>query len=321
MGIRKGSMKTESSKKSARKAAKSTVSGPKTKRKAASLRESMAKKSAKRTTKKAAKKSVKKAVKKTAKKSVKKAAKKRAKKSVKKAVKKTAQSSVKKAAKGGGKNLAKQKGSHTGLFISLEGGEGAGKSTQIEFLKAELERLGHTVVVTREPGGSPRADIIRELILDDRLVGVNPMAELMLYEASRAQHVAEVIRPALERGDIVLCDRFVDSSVVYQGKARGIPTKQVEELNLIATEGLLPEITFFFDLDPKIGLGRIGSRGVIDRMEREKFEFHQMVYDGYKELAKRNKKRIKRLDATQSRAKISSEILEMVLRKVKKIGR
>lgn len=205
---------------------------------------------------------------------------------------------------------------YSGWFISLEGGEGTGKSTQIATLAQALTERGLTVVVTREPGGSPKADLIRGLILDDRMIGLHPMAELMLYEASRAQHVAEVIRPALEAGKIVLCDRFADSSVVYQGKARGLDAKLVEEANQIASQGLNPDLTLFFDLDPRIGLGRIGSRGVIDRMERERLEFHTMVHDGYKKLARENRARIKTIDASKTREQIANSVLEIVLKKV-----
>lgn len=209
-----------------------------------------------------------------------------------------------------------KKRAYPGLFVTVEGGEGTGKSTQLQILKEQLEAKGHQVIVTREPGGSPKADAIRELILDDRLVGVDPMAELMLYQASRAQHVAEVILPALEAGKVVLCDRYTDSSLVYQGKARGLSAKFVEAANEISTQGLRPDITFFFDLDPRIGLGRIGSRGVIDRMERERFEFHQMVYEGYRALARKDRQRIKRIDASRTREEISEEILASILRKV-----
>ncbi len=204
-----------------------------------------------------------------------------------------------------------------GWFISLEGGEGTGKSTQIAVLAEALSAQGLSVVVTREPGGSPKADLIRSLILDDRMVGLNSMAELMLYEASRAQHIAETIRPALESGKIVLCDRFADSSIVYQGGARGLGLKLVDEANRIATQGLEPDLTLFFDLDPLVGLERIGSRGVIDHMERERLEFHTMVYEGYKRLAQENLVRIKSIDASKTREEISEDILKIVLKKIK----
>jgi dTMP kinase len=196
-----------------------------------------------------------------------------------------------------------------GLFITFEGGEGTGKTTQIARLAKALEAAGRRVVVTREPGGSQIANRIRSLLLDPKSKGLVPMAELFLYEASRAQHVADVIRPALKEGKVVICDRFADSSVVYQGAARGLPASLVGQLNKIATGGLEPRLTFLLDLDPRIGLARVGARGILDRMEKEALGFHKKVRAGYLRLAKANPRRFRVIDSSQSRDGIHEQIL------------
>ncbi|MGZ3710568.1 MAG: dTMP kinase [Bdellovibrionota bacterium] len=207
------------------------------------------------------------------------------------------------------KKPAPQKKTPKGLFITFEGGEGVGKTTQIAKLAQAFEAKGHRVVVTREPGGSKIANRIRSLLLDPEMKGLVSLAELLLYEASRAQHVAEVIRPALELGKVVICDRFADSSVVYQGAARGISGALVEKLNAVATGGLKPNITFVLDLDPRIGLARVGARGILDRMEKEALSFHKAVRKGYKNLLKREPRRCRRINAAESRDRIHEHIL------------
>ncbi|NUM89003.1 MAG: dTMP kinase [Bdellovibrionales bacterium] len=194
------------------------------------------------------------------------------------------------------------------MFITFEGGEGVGKTTQIARLAQRLEKEGREVVVTREPGGSTIANRIRSLILDPRNDGLVPLAELFLYEASRAQHLTDTVLPALARCAVVLCDRFADSSVVYQGAGRKIAPKIVADLNRIATGGLEPDLTFFFDLDPRIGLARVGSRGVMDRMEKEKLSFHQAVRRGYLRLAAVNRRRVVKVDASRSRDDITATV-------------
>lgn len=206
----------------------------------------------------------------------------------------------------------RKRASKKGLFLSFEGGEGSGKSTQIQSLVDRLQAMGEKVVVTREPGGTERANLIRELILNDKLAGISHLAELFLYEASRAQLVSELIRPSLAAGKIIVCDRFADSSLVYQGEARGLDKKLVQTLNRIATGGLNPDITFFLDLDPKIGLKRISQRKVIDRLEKERLEFHRKVYNGYKKLARTHKKRFRVIDARQSPDEIAENIFTFV---------
>ncbi len=196
-----------------------------------------------------------------------------------------------------------------GFFITFEGGEGAGKTTQIAKLAHAFEAAGKTVTVTREPGGSLIANHIRSMILDPKMKGLVPLAELFLYEASRAQHISDTILPALKNGHIVICDRFTDSSVVYQGAARGLDGALVKKLNELATGGLKPSRTFVLDLNPRIGLARVGSRGVLDRMEKEALSFHKAVRAGYHKLARSEKKRIRLIDASRSRDDIHAAIL------------
>ena len=193
-----------------------------------------------------------------------------------------------------------------GIFITLEGPDGAGKTTQIQMMKEYLESLGKTVLLTREPGGTGISEKLREILLDKENAEMSDTTEMMIYAAARAQHVAERIRPALERGDVVICDRFVDSSVAYQGYGRGLGDA-VQEVNRYATDGLEPDRTFFMDLDPAIGRGRIG-KDVQDRMEREKLDFHYRVYEGYLKIWQANSHRVIRLDASRSIDTIQSEI-------------
>lgn len=200
-----------------------------------------------------------------------------------------------------------------GLFLSFEGGEGAGKSTQIQLLAKALEMKGHEVMLTREPGGTEIANRIRAMILDPGMKGLVSLAELFLYEASRAQHVEEKILPALEKGQIVICDRFTDSSVVYQGEARGLDAKLVTLLNKIATQGLSPERTFVLDIDPVAGFERVGRRGAgLDRMESEGMKFHRAVRTGYRKLAAKDKKRVRLVNAAKAAEKVHAEIMKHV---------
>lgn len=212
--------------------------------------------------------------------------------------------------KSGSRRKAK-KALKKGLFLSFEGGEGAGKTTQIRLLAESLGAHGHSVVLTREPGGSEIANRIRGMILDPAMKGLVPLAELFLYEASRAQHLADTVLPALERGDVVICDRFTDSSVVYQGVARGLAAPLIQKLNQIAAGGLMPKRTFLLDLDPREGLARATGRGKgLDRMEAEGLAFHQAVRKGYKALARKDKRRIRVIRADQAPEKVHSDILD-----------
>ena len=190
------------------------------------------------------------------------------------------------------------------MFVSFEGLDGSGKTTQAELLRARLEAEGEEVVATREPGGTELGERIRELVLHGGHVA--PWAEALLYAASRAQHVDEVIRPALARGASVICDRYVDSSVAYQGGARGLGLERVLELNLAAVGGLLPDRTFLLLLDPAEVPARL--RREHDRLEREGDDFHASVDAAYRELAARFPERIVVLDGTRPAEMLAEEV-------------
>jgi dTMP kinase len=195
-----------------------------------------------------------------------------------------------------------------GLFITVEGTDGSGKTTQIKLMEEYIRNKGYNVVLTREPGGTRISEEIRDLILDPTNTDIVPLAEMILYAASRAQHVCEVIKPAVNEGKVVICDRFVDSSYAYQGCGRGVDLKLVADVNRVAIDGMVPEITFFLDIDPKIALQRrINSTGA-DRIEQEKMDFHMRVYEAYKKMALLYPDRIKTIDATETIEQISSQI-------------
>lgn len=188
-----------------------------------------------------------------------------------------------------------------GYLITFEGPDGAGKTTVIDKLVQKLpENLQKRVLITREPGGSKISENIRTIILDPENKEMDDRTEALLYAAQRSQHVSEVIRPALAAGKIVLSDRFIDSSLTYQGVGRNLGIDEVKQINDFGTGGLEPDLTLFLDLDPAVGLARIEKEraGQEDRLEQEKLAFHQKVYDGYKELLKLYPDRIKKVDAS-----------------------
>ncbi len=195
-----------------------------------------------------------------------------------------------------------------GIFISMEGPDGSGKSTQIKYIKKYFEEKGREVVLTREPGGTDIGEKIRQIILDRENAEMTGQTEVLLYAASRAQHVSQVIKPALEAGKVVICDRFVDSSLAYQGYGRGL-LDQVKTVNQVACQGVLPDLTLFMDLAPGKSMKRI-RQGSEDRIESEKMEFHERVYRGYKEMAKNQPDRIVCVDATKTVGQIRREIAE-----------
>jgi dTMP kinase len=206
-----------------------------------------------------------------------------------------------------------------GLFISFEGSEGCGKSTQIERLATRFRDSGREVVTLREPGGCPLGEKIRDLLkFDPAGDGMNAEAELLLFVASRAQLVREVIRPALDRGAIVLCDRFLDSTTVYQGVARAIPPDTVASVNAFATGGTLPQVTFLLDLDAAEGRRRAASRkGPADRMEQERAEFYEAVRRGYLDLAVAESDRITVIDASGNVEEVGAAIAATLSQRLK----
>ncbi|WP_096186130.1 dTMP kinase [Evansella halocellulosilytica] len=189
-----------------------------------------------------------------------------------------------------------------GLFITFEGGEGAGKTTVLKSIMETLQKQGKKVMATREPGGSAIAEKIRHIILDPEHNEMDARTEALLYAAARRQHLVETVLPKLEEGYIVLCDRFIDSSIVYQGVARGIGVEEVRQMNLFATDGLMPHLTCYVDIEPTIGLKRIeGHKGrEYNRLDQEEIDFHFMVRRAYQKLASEEPTRIKTIDGGES---------------------
>jgi dTMP kinase len=197
-----------------------------------------------------------------------------------------------------------------GRLIAFEGVEGAGKSTQLELLRQTLEKAGHRVVSTREPGGTTVGEQIRSILLD-RGSTLDPRAEALLFAAARAQLVEQVIRPALERGETVLCDRYLHSSLAYQGVARGLGVEPVAAVNAFATGGLLPDLVVLLAVDPAEGLDRV--RGALDRIEDQDLEFHQQVERGFMELAAADPGRFLVVDAARPAEQVAAEVRAAVL--------
>ncbi|NEP86187.1 MAG: dTMP kinase [Okeania sp. SIO2C2] len=215
-----------------------------------------------------------------------------------------------------------------GKFIVFEGVEGGGKTTQIQLLRNWLleqkqsrellsKLINLEVIVTREPGGTKLGQALRELLLNTDISGeqIQERAELLLYAADRSQHIENLIKPYLEKGAIVLCDRFTDSTLAYQGYGRGLDLELIQKLNYIATGGLKSDLTFWLDIDVEIGLTRAKNRGKIDRMEQADIQFHKRVQQGYQELAKGNPL-IVRIDANLTTDKIQEKIQEIMRKKL-----
>lgn len=199
-----------------------------------------------------------------------------------------------------------------GIFITFEGIEGCGKTTQLKLLEGCLVAKSLEIVVTREPGGTPMAEAIRGLLLDPAHGALSDMAELLLYEAARAQHVDEQIRPALEAGKIVLCDRFTDSTLAYQGTGRGLARAVLTRLNDIATASLRPDMTILLDLAAAEGIARAANRSQADRIEQESLDFHGRVRQGFLDLAAEEPERVKLIDATQTVHEIGDQVRALV---------
>lgn len=202
----------------------------------------------------------------------------------------------------------------SGLWITLEGGDGVGKTTQAQLLESWLTDAGHTVLRTREPGGSEVGQLIRDIVLHHR-GDIAPRAEALLYAADRAHHVATVVKPALARGEIVLQDRYLDSSVAYQGAGRVLDANEIRQLSLWAAEGALPDLTLLLDLDPAVARVRLDSADKpFDRLEAEKASFHTRVREAFLSLADAEPDRFLVVDAAQAPDEIAAQIRERVAR-------
>lgn len=196
-----------------------------------------------------------------------------------------------------------------GLFVAFEGGDGAGKSTQARALADALTTAGREVVLTREPGGTPAAEAIRDVVLTPQYAGLDARAEALLFAASRGEHVARLVRPALERGAVVITDRYLDSSIAYQGIARGLGLEVVEELNLWATRHLLPDLTVVLDVEAGTGLDRVTDP---NRLEDEPTSFHAVVVQAFRDLAAREPGRYLVIPASGNRDEIADAVLARV---------
>lgn len=201
---------------------------------------------------------------------------------------------------------------HHGFFITFEGPEGGGKTTQIALLAGYLRQQGYAVLTTREPGGTPIGDQIRAVLADLGNQAMTPRTEILLFQASRAQLVAEVIRPALARGEVVLCDRYADSTLAYQGYGHGFDLGELRRLIHFATDGLQPDLTLLLDLDPEIGLRRRADAGNWNRLDAYDLAFHHRVRQGYLALAAAEPERWVRLDASQPPEQVQMTIRRLV---------
>ena len=200
-----------------------------------------------------------------------------------------------------------------GLFITFEGTDGVGKTTQVQRLSADLRKANYDVCLTREPGGPPISEQIRNMLLSPDHSEMAAITELLLYAASRAQHVSEVIKPALEARQIVISSRFADAMVVYQGYGRGLDLETIHHLNRIATDGVTPDVTFVLDLPVEIGLQRVQKRrSGLDRLEREEIEFHRRLRAGYQTLAQQDPQRLKIINAQVSPERVYAQIQETI---------
>ncbi len=206
------------------------------------------------------------------------------------------------------------------MFITFEGPEGSGKTTISNIIEKRLEDIGYQVVHTREPGGTPIAEQIRNIILDKANTMLDARAEALLYAASRRQHLVEKVWPALKEGKIVICDRYIDSSLAYQGGARNLGVENVLNINMFATEGTFPDITLLFDIKPEDGLHRIAANAnrEVNRLDLEKIEFHKLVRNTFLELAKQYKNRYVIIDASKPLDEVVENTWKEILKKLGK---
>ncbi|USK75118.1 dTMP kinase [Peribacillus frigoritolerans] len=209
-----------------------------------------------------------------------------------------------------------------GIFITMEGPEGAGKTTITQMLGKALQQEGYQVLLTREPGGVPISEQIREVILNKDNTAMDSRTEALLYAAARRQHLVEVVMPELERGGIVLCDRFIDSSLAYQGHARGLDIEEVYNINKFAIGDMMPDATLFFDIDPEEGLRRIQSNGEreVNRLDLEALDFHKKVCEGYQFIINRWKERFIIVDAGRTINEVFEETKASLLDFLAKAG-
>ncbi|UOQ44694.1 dTMP kinase [Halobacillus salinarum] len=205
-----------------------------------------------------------------------------------------------------------------GLFITFEGGEGAGKTSILREIGEQLKEAGHPVVTTREPGGVKIAERIREIILNPSHTEMDGRTEALLYAAARRQHLVEVVLPALREGKLVLCDRFVDSSLAYQGYARGLGMEEVFKINQFAIEDCMPDLTLLFDVSPEVGLERIATNKGREknRLDLEALDFHRSVQEAYEILAKEHSDRIQRIEADRPLREVMKEAYEVIIQRL-----
>ncbi|MCH8014627.1 MAG: dTMP kinase [Candidatus Dadabacteria bacterium] len=202
------------------------------------------------------------------------------------------------------------------MFITFEGVEGSGKSTQAKLLAELLIKMGHKATLTREPGWGKLGELIRRAILDERDLDLDPFSELCLFCADRAQHVRDFIKPRLQEGEIVICDRYFDSTVVYQGYGRKLEKRLVNRIARASTLDLIPDVTFLLNLPVRAGLSRLQTRGEITKMDEEPLEFHEMIRQGYMLIAKREPGRIRKINADREILEIHEEIKNIVLESI-----
>lgn len=200
----------------------------------------------------------------------------------------------------------------SGKFITVEGIEGVGKTTNISFIQQTLQAAGHEVVLTREPGGTPLAEAIRALLLDPHYTGMDPVCELQLMFAARAEHLARVIRPALEQGQWVLCDRFTDATYAYQGGGRGIDTAIIARLEKLVQGDFRPHLTLLLDVPVEVGLARAGDRSDPDRFEQEQVEFFERVRQAYLEMAAAESQRYRVIDAARPLDAVQQQLADVL---------
>jgi len=206
------------------------------------------------------------------------------------------------------------------LFVTFEGGEGSGKSTALRLIAERLNKEGQETVITREPGGTPIAEQIRNVILDKGNTAMDSRTEALLYAASRRQHLVEKVWPAIKEGKLVLCDRYLDSSLAYQGGARGLGIENVLDVNMFATEGTFPDLTLLFDIEPELGLQRIAANASreVNRLDLEKIEFHRGVRKTFLSLAERYPDRFVVIDASKTLPEVVEAAYQAIVARLRK---